>query len=145
MRSAMDALADVNVLLALLDSKHRSHRKVSCWFDGLPEGSHLLVCRVAQLGLIRLVTSDVVMQGNALTMREAWAVYGQFLQVPSVFFVDEPSGLQVSWLKLSLAFGKATKRVTDTYLAGFAIAGGNTLVTLDKGFQNFEELDLVLL
>ncbi len=85
------------------------------------------------------------MQGNALTMREAWAFYGQFLQTPSVSFVDEPSGLQRSWFKLSLVFGKATKRVTDTYLAGFAIAGRHTMVTLDKGFQDFEGLDLILL
>jgi predicted nucleic acid-binding protein len=44
-----------------------------------------------------------------------------------------------------MAFGKATKRVTDAYLAGFALAGGHSFVTLDKGFQDFGELDLVLL
>jgi toxin-antitoxin system PIN domain toxin len=141
----MDVLADVNVLLALADTQHKSHRKVCHWFDLLPRGSNLLVCRVAQLGLIRLITSDVVMQGNALTMREAWAFYGRFLQAPSVCFVDEPIGLQASWLKFSMAFGKATKRVADAYLAGFALAGGHSFVTLDKGFRNFEELDLVML
>lgn len=61
MPSGMDALADVSVLLSLLDERHKAHSKVSAWFDDLPEGSRLLVCRVAQLGLIRLITSDSVM------------------------------------------------------------------------------------
>lgn len=140
----MDVLADVNVLLALVDAKHKAHSKVSRWFDELPEGSRLLVCRVAQMGLIRLVTSDVVMQGRALTMREAWTFYGEFLQAPNVRFVDEPSDLQTHWLKFCLRFEQATKRVTDAYLAGLAMAGGYALVTLDKGFRDFEGLDLVL-
>ena len=105
----------------------------------------MLVYGVAQLGLIRLITSDVVMQGNALTMCEAWTFYGRFLQEPSVCFLDEPSGLQAIWLKFSMAFGKATERVADAYLAGFALAGGHSFVTLDKGFRNFEELDLAML
>ena len=105
----------------------------------------MLVCGVAQLGLIRLITSDVVMQGNALTMCEAWKCYGRFLQAPSVCFVDEPRGLQAIWLKFSMAFGKTTERVADAYLAGFALAGRHSFLTLDKGFRNFEDLDLVML
>jgi toxin-antitoxin system PIN domain toxin len=145
MPSGMDALADVSVLLSLLDERHKAHSKVSAWFDDLPEGSRLLVCRVAQLGLIRLITSDSVMQGEALTLREAWAFYGVFLRDPSVSFVDEPAELQARWFQFCLPFGKATKRVTDAYFAGFAVAGKYALATLDKGFQDFEGLDLVLL
>ena len=53
--------------------------------------------------------------------------------------------MQAIWLKFSMAFGKVTERVADAYLAGFALAGGHSFVTLDKGFRNFEELDLVML
>jgi uncharacterized protein len=106
-----------NILLALADAKHKRHRKVSSWFNELPIGSHMLICRVAQLGLIRLITSNVVMQGEALTMREAWAFYGELLQVPSIYFVDEPGRIQAHWFKSCLAFEQATKRVTDAYLA----------------------------
>jgi uncharacterized protein len=141
----MDVLADVNILLALADAKHKRHRKVSSWFNELPIGSHMLICRVAQLGLIRLITSNVVMQGEALTMREAWAFYGELLQVPSIYFVAEPGRIQAHWFKSCLAFEQATKRVTDAYLAGFAIAGNYTMVTLDRGFQDFEGLDLIFL
>jgi len=42
-------------------------------------------------------------------------------------------------------FRNAMKRVADAYLAGFALAGGHSFVTLDKGFRNFEELDLAML
>lgn len=141
----MDAVADVNILLALADPKHRAHRKSSKWFSSLPLGTNLLICRVAQLGLIRLITSDTVMQGNALTLREAWSFFGEFISNPNVFQIDEPEGTQIEFMRCSLKFEKATKRVTDAYLAGFAIAGGFSFVTLDKGFKDFEQLDFTLL
>ncbi len=138
----MDALADVNVLLALSDPKHKGHRKASKWFSDLEEGACLLVCRVAQMGLIRLLTSNVVMQGQALTMREAWSFYGELIRDPNIFFVEEPEGAQIEFMKCCLNFERATKRVTDAYLAGFAIAGNFALVTFDKGFDVFKKLKL---
>ena len=63
----MYVLANVNVCwLKLIPSTSRIARSVigSICFLRLK----LAVYGVAQLGLIRLITSDVVMQGNALTM-----------------------------------------------------------------------------
>lgn len=139
----MDVLADVTVLLALSDPKHKAHQKVSDWFDGLPEGSCLVVCRAAQMGLIRLITSDGAMQGRALTMRQAWAFYGAFIQSANMRFAYEPEGLQTHWLAFCLQFEKATKRVTDAYLAGYAVAAGCSFASLDKGFRDFEGLDWI--
>lgn len=141
----MEALADVNVLLALSDPQHFSHEKAKNWFLELPPGSKLCICRVAQLGFLRLVTSNTVMQGKALTMREAWSFYGELIQHPNIDQIIEPESAQLEFMRCSLRFKRATKRVTDSYLAGFAIAGDIHLVTLDKGFKAWDQLKLILL
>ena len=141
----MEVLADINVLLALADSKHAHNHKVEQWFDGLEEGSKLLICRTAQMGLLRLLVNPVVMQEEALRLKEAWAYYGNFIQDPCIFEVKEPDGLQAVWAELCVDFGSFPKIVPDAYLAAFAMAGGYKLVTLDKGFEQFEGLELLLL
>jgi len=140
----MEILADVNVLLALSDPLHGQHRRCSEWFSGLSESDHLLVCRVAQMGLLRLITNSRVMDGRALTLRDAWSFYGEFVQDPSVSTVYEPEGLQSCWVQLCWDRGASTKMVTDTYLAAFAIAGDYALVSLDKGFAQYPGLDWIL-
>ena len=141
----MEVLADINVLLALVDTKHRHHKKSAKWFSGLEPGSKLLICRIAQMGLLRLLVNPAVMTSEALSLREAWAFYGNFLQDPCIFEVKEPNGLQAKWAELCFDFGSSPKVVADAYLAAFAISGGLRLVTLDKAFKQFEGLNLILL
>lgn len=49
------------------------------------------------------------------------------------------------WEILCRPHGRAPKGVMDAYLAAFAIAGGYTLVTLDKGFKQFDGVSCVVL
>lgn len=140
----MEILADVNVLLALADPMHGQHQRCSEWFSGLSESDHLLICRVAQMGMLRLMTNDRVMQGRALTLREAWSFYGEFVGNPSVNTVFEPEGLQSCWVQLCWDRGRSTNIVTDAYLAAFAIAGNYGLVSLDHRFAQYEGLRWIL-
>jgi toxin-antitoxin system PIN domain toxin len=141
----MEALADVNLLLALADPAHEAHGRSSEWYDGLSSGSRLWICRHAQMGLLRVLASETVMQGKPLTLRESWAYYGQLMQDPCIFGALEPRGLQPVWVGLSIEFGASPKVVADSYLAAFAIVGGYTLVSLDQGFRKFAGLNPVLL
>jgi uncharacterized protein len=59
------ALCDVNVLLALVTERHVHHAAAVRWFDTLPAGA-AVVCRVAQMGLLRLLNSPTVMREEAL-------------------------------------------------------------------------------
>ena len=104
-----------------------------------------MICRTAQMGLLRLLVNPAVMQSKPLSLKEAWAFYGNFIQDPCIFEVKEPEGLQAIWAGLCFDFGSSPKIVADAYLAAFAIAGGFKLVTLHKGFKQFEGLDLILL
>ena len=141
----MEVLADINVLLALVDTKHVHHRKSTRWFSGLEAGSKLLICRIAQMGLLRLLVNPAVMTSETLSLREAWAFYGNLIQDPCMFEVKEPDGLQAIWAGICFDFGSSPKLVADAYLAAFAISGGFQLVTSDKAFKKFEGLELILL
>lgn len=141
----MEILADINVLLALVDPKHVHNKKVEKWFNSLEEGSKLMICRTAQMGLLRLLVNPAVMQSKPLSLNVAWAFYGNFIQDPCVFEVKEPDGLQPIWAGLCFDFGSSPKIVADAYLAAFAIAGGFKFVSLDKGFKQFKDLGLIML
>ncbi|MCZ6672570.1 MAG: PIN domain-containing protein [Verrucomicrobia bacterium] len=141
----MEVLADVNVLLALADSRHNHHERSINWFDSQESGSRLLICRVAQMGLLRLLVNSSVMQGEPLTLPQAWAYYGNFIQNPNVSESREPVGLQSKWAELSFDFGSSPKVLAEAYLAAFAISSGFKLVTFDKGFEQFNGLDLAIL
>lgn len=139
----MEAIADVNVLLALADVDHQHHPLFKKWFNKQSRGFKLLICRTTQMGLIRLLVSASVMDYRVLTLPQAWSFYGELVQNPSIFEANEPSNIQVKWAELCLDYGSSPKVVTDAYLAAFAIAGGLKLVSLDKGFRKFEGLDLI--
>ncbi len=141
----MEVLVDVNVLLPLADPCHVHREIASKWLNGLSENKSLLICRVVQMGVLRLLTTSSVMQGEPLTLPEAWSWYGKLIQDPCVSGIQEPKGLQAKWAELCFDFGASPKIVTDAYLAAFAIAGGHSLVTFDKGFKQFEGLELELL
>jgi predicted nucleic acid-binding protein len=59
----MEILADINILLALIDTKHVHNKKVEKWFNTLNEGSKLMICRTAQMGLLRLLVNSAGTHG----------------------------------------------------------------------------------
>jgi hypothetical protein len=141
----MEALADTNLLLSLADPAHTAHEQTVQWYDTLDPGSHLWICRYAQMGLLRLLASETAMQGKPFTLREGWTYYGRLLQDPCICSTVEPRGLQPVWVRLSLDFGASPKVVADSYLAAFALAGGYSLATLDGGFRKFPGLKAIIL
>lgn len=137
-------LVDLNVWLALLVRHHEHHRVARHWFDSLPAGEAGL-CRVVQLGLIRLLANRAIMGVHALSASTAWNFVGELLTDERVDFLSEPSELDSvlpSLLNYPIPTGKL---VTDAYLAAFAIAASRRLVTMDGGFRQFQGLEIDLL
>jgi predicted nucleic acid-binding protein len=54
-------LCDVNLLLALVTDRHAHHPGAVRWFDILAV-SDAVVCRIVQMGLLRLLNNPAVMQ-----------------------------------------------------------------------------------
>lgn len=137
----MKRLTDVNVLLALATDRSRQHVTVRTWWQQLPLTESLCICRPVQTGLLRLLCTDAVMGGDALTLPQAWSVYARFLASGRFSFVLEPPRLDATWAEFCRPFGASPKVAMDAYLAAFAKAGGYRLVTLDKAFAQFAGLD----
>lgn len=141
----MRQMCDVNVLLALVAECHAHHELCAAWWKSREPREPLLVCRAVQAAFLRLLSNSAVMGNDALTLPAAWSVYASMLKCGATRFALEPRGVDVEWERLCRPFKKSPKVVTDAYLAAFAISGGYTLVTLDKGFRQFSGLSFQIL
>ena len=65
-------LLDVGVWLAVAWRGHIHHRDGAAWFDETSED--LVLCRMTQMGLLRLLSSPAVMGIEVLTRAQAWQV-----------------------------------------------------------------------
>lgn len=127
-------LPDVNAWLALAFEAHAHHAIVKTWLYSI-ENPALCFCRMTQQGFLRLSTNPAVFKDEALTLKQAWAVYDKILSDPGISFMAEPPGLEYFWKEYKRIESYSAKVWNDVYLASFARAGGLILVTLDKGFS----------
>jgi toxin-antitoxin system PIN domain toxin len=137
----MKRLIDVNILLALAAERIQQHKVVKTWWERLPVTESLFICRPVQMGFLRLLCTDAVMGGEALTLPQAWSAYAVLLASGRFCFAVEPMKLDATWNDFCRPFASSPKIVMDAYLAAFAVAGGYRLTTLDKAFAQFKGLD----
>jgi toxin-antitoxin system PIN domain toxin len=134
-------LPDINVWLALVDKRHVHHLAASQYWQK-DAAETLAFCRVTMLGFLRLSTQARVMP-NPLSTNEAWAVYRQFLALPTGSFLTEPTGLDDHFFALSSARTFSHRLWTDAYLAAFALTANCRLVSFDYDFQRYTGLNFL--
>jgi predicted nucleic acid-binding protein len=83
------------------------------------------------------------MDGDPLTLPQAWKVYADLISDPAVGFVAEPDGFQADWIRLCQPYGASPKVVSDAYLAAIAIRLNIPLATFDQDFLNFHDLAVI--
>ncbi len=69
---------------------------------------------------------------DVATQAEAWHIYDLFYENTTIFFAEEPRGLESIFRSLTVKQESSTKEWADAYLAAFAEAAGLRLVTFDK-------------
>jgi len=127
----MICLPDVNLWIALTSNRHIHHALATPWLESLAD-TRIALCRITELGLLRLLTNQHVMGQDVLTPRRAWRVYDQWRMDPRVDFLVEPSGFGERWRELGEKIVGGPNAWTDAYLAAFALATDATIVTLDR-------------
>ena len=128
---------DVNVWVALTYEGHMHHGAAKKWFDSLPTQARIFFCRVTQLGLLRLLTTEAVMGSNeVMSQVGAWRAYDTWLKDDRVSFLAEPAGLDDTFRALSRVRRPAPKDWADSYLAAFALVSNLTIVTFDEALSN---------
>jgi hypothetical protein len=126
---------DLNVWLALSYQAHVHHRVASIWLDALPDSARAYFCRITQIGLLRLLTTEAVMKSEVLTQSQAWQVYDRWLDDGRIAFLDEPSNLELIFRSESGSRRHAAKEWADSYLIAFAQAAGFQFVTFDRALH----------
>jgi len=135
---------DVNVWIALTSERHLHHVVAASWFANLSEESRLCFCRITQLSLLRLLTTQAVMGLEVMTQPEAWRIYDQWMDDSRIAFLDEPAGFEQSFRSHSRRRSPAPKEWADSYLLAFAAVSGLRLVTFDRAFRDKAKNVLVL-
>jgi toxin-antitoxin system PIN domain toxin len=115
---------------------HIHHDVAQRWFNSLDQDSRVFFCRVTQMGLLRLLTTEAVMGADeVLTQIEAWDAYDELIDDEQISFVAEPDTIEREFRLLSSRSHSASRGWTDAYLAAFASAENLMLVTFDQGFR----------
>lgn len=140
----MPTLCDVNVLLALCYDRHRHHQDALAWID-VQSARSAGLCRVTQISLLRLLCNSTVMGEDACTLPEAWAIYDDIDADERFCFIHEPEAIDPAFRRFTQTATVSPKVWADAYLAAFAFAARLRLVTFDRGFHQFGELQIVLL
>ncbi len=134
-------LPDINVWLALTDKRHVHHAVASHYWADTSVQSRAF-CRITANGFLRLSTQAKALS-NPLSPHEAWIIYRQFLSLPIIHWLPEPSGIDNLYCALTCTPGFVHHLWTDAYLAAFAMASNCRLVSFDSDFQRFDRLNFL--
>jgi toxin-antitoxin system PIN domain toxin len=133
------------VWIALTYDGHVHHRVATQWFESLGTSARLFFCRVTQLGLLRLLTTEAVMgEEEVLTQAQAWEAYDRWLQDDRVTFLGEPAGIEEAFRASSRSPRPSPKDWADSYLAAFSETANLTLVTFDRALKSKAKRALLL-
>lgn len=141
-------LADSNIWLALVLSKHHFHEVCRSWIANIKSSERIIFCRATQQSFLRLLTTRSVFAPYGIPPfdnQSAWETYQDLLAQPSIKWVSEPQGLDAHWKRLTARPLASPKLWMDAYLAAFAMARRDRLLTTDLAFGQFPGLDVVIL
>jgi uncharacterized protein len=127
-------LVDVGVWLAAIWGRHAHHRVARQWFE--EQSGDLILCRVTQMSLLRLITNPAILGEDAVTRSEAWRLIDRVWADDRVLWAEEPDQLEAVFRAISARDDNSHKLWTDDYLAAFAQASGASLVTLDTKLKD---------
>ena len=131
---------EIDHLVALSYGAHVHHAAALAWLDAVQKDGDIILCRLSQLGLLRLLNNPIAMGADVQSGFETWKTWDAFLGDQRFRFDDEAEGFELHVRALSASFAHEPKRWQDTYFAAFALAADSELVTFDTGFGSFAGL-----
>ncbi|MEP6540444.1 MAG: TA system VapC family ribonuclease toxin [Bryobacteraceae bacterium] len=134
---------DVNVWFALLYADHVHRTSALTWWQS-EATEKIAFTRLTQMSLLRLSTTAAAMNGQPLTMTEAWQAYDRLFEDDRVVIFPEPPGIETQFRQLSKASFASPKVWADAYLVAFASGHQGQLVTFDQALEDRGARCLVL-
>lgn len=132
-------------MLPLVLAQHPHRAIAGEWWENCPDASVVFTLPV-RMGLLRLLTNRAVMAEGVLSPEAAWQTLDALTQDSRATIAREvPAGMESLWLSLVRGREPSPNLWTDAWLAAFAEAQRNEMVTFDRGFQAFNLSHLHLL
>jgi uncharacterized protein len=125
---------DANILLALLWGRHIHSETARTWIEQ-SSGDEFYFCRLTQLTVLRLLTTEKIMGKDTRTMAEAWDAWDQLLIDSLIDFLPEPPTLEQELRSRSQLSGRSPKVWADAYLSAFALLARLRLVTFGRALK----------
>lgn len=123
----MRSLLDVNVLIALLDADHVSHRAAMTWFAE-HGGDGWASCPITQNGCVRIMSHAAYPNPRSVSAIAA-RLRAATQHTAHAFWPDDISLLDDAVVDTTRVHGP--KQLTDVYLLALAVRHGGRLVTFD--------------
>lgn len=136
-------LADVNFLVALCYDAHSHHRRAIQWLKTLGAPDQIVLCRITQLGLLRLLNNPSIMGEDAQSCAQCWKMYDAILSDDRFVYLDEAQGLEREMRAMMVGEKFTPKLWQDAYLLAFAKTSGLKLLTFDKALDS-RDISLVV-
>ena len=141
----MSALVDVNVLVALLHARHAQSSLAVAWLESQDQARAIAICRVSQMGALRILTHPSIMKDDVKTAAEFWGGWTKLAEDDRFSQVAEPPDLESAWRTVTAPLRRGHVAGTDAYLAAFAIAGKHRIVSFDRGMKRFAGVEAEIL
>lgn len=141
-------LFDLNVWIALAFTTHPKHAQAKIAFESASRESPTVFCRATQQSFLRLVTTSAIQKcygSERISNALAWDRWEYLAAMPQVLFLGEPPDLEMHWAGYATLKTPAPKVWMDAYLAAFARGYAIQMLTLDRDFENFADLDVRIL
>jgi len=141
----MIRLADINVVFALLIEGHEHHARAWRWWQRRNEAS-VAWCLPVRLGILRLLTNPVAMEGDPLDCHAALDAWDAFRRDPRTIELSPPGPAHDVILRKLVAGRRPSPKLwTDAWLAAAAESEDAGLTSFDAGFREFKLRDFELL
>jgi hypothetical protein len=136
-------LLDVNVVLALHRGDHPEHDVVRAWFDQIVgQADRFTVPSTVWASVVRLATHRRVFEAPSPVV-EVFRFARAVVELPNhVHLASGPQHLE-RFEDLCRAGDATGDLVPDAQLAALAVDQGASIVTFDRDFLRFEDLDVV--
>lgn len=105
--------------------------KARAYLEAFPD-QQFFFCRMTQLAVLRLLTTEKVMGSDTLNMVAAWDMWDNTCVDSRVAFLQEPEDLDRRLRTYSSLTSASPKIWADAYLLAFASVAHLRLVTFDR-------------
>ena len=126
---------DVNVWMAALLPEHIHHELAKSWWES-DEFDSICFTRVAQISVLRLLTTPAVMNGKPLTMKAAWKLYDRLFVDERVVYMSETAEVERYFRRCTSDNLSLPKGWADSWLLAMAETHDGTIVTFDAGLAS---------